>query len=101
MNVFRVYQDNIGVLTPMIAEALQDAERSDGPEWVCAAIDEAVKNNVRTWRYIETILERWRKEGFHSDNRTAEAGGRSRRGGGISDDRIQDWVEKGQKAEGQ
>ena len=94
-DVFQVYQDNIGLLTPMIAEALQDAEKSDGPEWICAAIDEAVKNNARSWKYVQAILERWRRDGFQVDTRLDKTSSRSRRGGGISDDQIQKWVVSG------
>ena len=95
VDIFRVYHENIGPLTPMIAEALQDAEKSDGPEWICAAIDEAVKNNARSWKYVQAILERWRRDGFQVDTRLQKTSSRSRRGGGISEDQIQKWMVSG------
>lgn len=61
-NVFQVYEEHIGPLTPMIAEALQDAEEEYSAEWVEAAIKEAVVENVRKWRYVEAILKNWKKE---------------------------------------
>ena len=62
-NVFILYEQNIGPLTPIIADELRDAEQSYPPAWIKEAIELAVANNVRKWRYILTILERWRQEG--------------------------------------
>ena len=62
-NIFVLYEQNIGPLTPIIAEELRDAEQTYPPRWVEEAIELAVENNVRKWRYILTILERWRQEG--------------------------------------
>ena len=61
-NVFQLYEEHIGPLTPMIAEALQDAEGEYTAEWIEAAIKEAVVENVRKWRYVEAILKNWKKE---------------------------------------
>jgi len=62
-NIFVLYEQNIGALTPMIAEELREAERTYPPQWIEEAIKLAVTNNVRRWRYIAAILERWRQEG--------------------------------------
>jgi DnaD/phage-associated family protein len=62
-NIFVLYEQNIGALTPMIADELREAERSYPPRWIEEAIKLAVTNNVRRWRYIQSILERWRTEG--------------------------------------
>jgi DNA replication protein len=62
-NVFVLYEQNIGPLTPIIADQLRDAEQTYPKEWLEEAIQEAVKNNVRKWRYVQSILERWRQEG--------------------------------------
>jgi len=32
-------------------------------EWITEAIDIAVVNNARSWRYIETILKSWKENG--------------------------------------
>ncbi len=55
-NIFRLYEQNIGPLTPLIAETLQDAEQTYPIEWIEEAIRAAVENNVRRWRYVEAIL---------------------------------------------
>jgi DNA replication protein len=62
-NIFRLYEENIGPLTPLIADALKDAEETYSAEWVAETIDLAVRNNKRNWRYCEAILKRWKEEG--------------------------------------
>lgn len=75
-NVFRMYEENIGPLTPLIADALKDAEQTYYPEWIAEAIELAVKNNKRNWKYCEAILKRWKDEGRHGqkDQRDARQG---------------------------
>ena len=62
-DIFTLYEQNIGMLTPMIAEELGEAEKLYPLMWVKAAIEEAVALNKRNWRYIAKILERWSAEG--------------------------------------
>jgi DNA replication protein len=62
-NLFRLYEENMGPLTPLIADALKDAEKSYAAEWIAEAIELAVKHNKRSWRYCEAILRRWKEEG--------------------------------------
>ncbi len=62
-NIFSLYEQNIGMLTPMIAEQLQEAEKLYPMEWIESAFKEAVGLNKRNWKYIARILERWAIEG--------------------------------------
>jgi len=62
-NIFNLYEQNIGPLTPMIAERLRDAEQTYPQSWIEDAIRIAVENNVRKWRYAEAILEDWLTSG--------------------------------------
>jgi DNA replication protein len=62
-DIFTLYEQNIGMLTPMIADELRDAERLYPETWIKDAIKEAVSLNKRSWRYIAKILERWSAEG--------------------------------------
>ena len=62
-NVFEMYEQNIGMLSPMIADALLEAEDMYPEDWIEDAISEAVQQNIRSWRYISRILERWENEG--------------------------------------
>jgi len=68
-NIFQLYQENIGPLTPIIADALREAEDIYPVEWIKEAIHIAVQNNVRRWRYVESILDRWQKEGRDGTDR--------------------------------
>jgi DnaD/phage-associated family protein len=62
-NIFVLYEQNIGLLQPIIAEELRDAEESYPAEWIEEAFHIAVEQNVRNWKYIRRILERWASEG--------------------------------------
>ncbi len=64
-NIFQLYEENIGPLTPLIADALKEAEDSYPAEWIVDALRIAVEKNKRNWRYVTAILERWRQEGHH------------------------------------
>jgi len=65
-DIFTLYEQNIGMLTPMIAEELREAEKLYPVDWIRDAIKEAVSLNKRSWRYIAKILERWLSEGRSS-----------------------------------
>ncbi|MCX6012225.1 MAG: DnaD domain protein [Chloroflexi bacterium] len=66
LNVFTIYENNIGMLTPMIAEQLKEAELEYPASWIEEAIKEAVSLNKRNWRYIAKILQNWAAEGKDS-----------------------------------
>ncbi|MBA2518275.1 MAG: DnaD domain protein [Chloroflexia bacterium] len=62
-NIFRLYEQNIGLLTPLIADHLIDALETYPTEWIEAAVSEAVAYNRRSWRYVQRILEQWASAG--------------------------------------
>ena len=62
-NIFALYEDNIGMLNPMIADELREAEQLYPAAWIEDAFRESVSLNKRSWRYIARILERWDREG--------------------------------------
>lgn len=62
-NIFTLYEENIGPLTPLLAEELEEAERTYPWPWIQESFLEAVTRNHRSWRYIARILERWGTEG--------------------------------------
>jgi DnaD/phage-associated family protein len=73
-NIFTLYENNIGTLTPMIAEALQDAEKTYPAEWIEDAVRISVENNKRNWRYVEAILKRWQEGGRDGKTKKSERG---------------------------
>ncbi len=62
-NVFRLYEQNVGPLTPLIADHLVQALETWPVEWIEDAVAEAVAYNKRSWRYIQRILEGWQTQG--------------------------------------
>ena len=62
-NIYALYEANIGMLSPMIADELKEAEALYPAEWIEQAFREAASANVRHWRYIARILDRWEREG--------------------------------------
>lgn len=61
--VFDIYEKNIGMLTPIVAEQLEQAVEEYSEEWVRQAISEAAGSNRRNWRFVRLLLERWKEEG--------------------------------------
>ena len=66
-NIFVLYEQNIGLLTPLIAEELRDAEKTYPADWIEEAFRIAVEHNARRWRYVRSVLERWAAEGKDSE----------------------------------
>lgn len=62
-NIFDLYEANIGLLSPILADELKDAEATYPPDWIEEAFKIAVENNVRKWKYIRAVLERMATEG--------------------------------------
>lgn len=71
-NCFAQYESNIGMLTPMIAEKLKQAEDEFPPGQIERAIGIAVEKNARNWSYIQAILERWRRDGYDGDRKNGK-----------------------------
>jgi DNA replication protein len=66
INIFTLYEQNIGIITPLIAEELKEADKLYPPQWIEEAFKEAVTLNKRSWKYIARILDRWASEGKDS-----------------------------------
>ena len=62
-NIFKLYEENVGLLTPLIADQLKDAEETYPWSWIRQAFTIAVNGNKRNWRYVEATLRRWASEG--------------------------------------
>jgi DNA replication protein len=79
-NIFELYEQNIGPLTPMVAEYLKDAEEQYPADWFLPAFQRAVEHNKRSWSYIAAILRRWEAEGpdYEKAGRDLEKSGRKR-----------------------
>ena len=62
-NIYALYEANIGMLSPIIAEELKEAEALYPMAWIERAFREAVNQNAHNWRYIKRILENWERQG--------------------------------------
>ena len=57
--IFKMYEEEIGTITPAIASALDDWERRlPDDKFVWYAFQQAAENGARSWRYVEKILKR-------------------------------------------
>lgn len=77
-SIYDLYEQNVGLITPLIAEELQEAEEAYPPEWIEDAFREAVSYNRRNWRYVRRILENWATQGRGEDGKA----GRRAKGSG-------------------
>lgn len=68
--IYELYEQNIGLLTPLLAEELSEAAESFPAPWVEDAFREAVAQNKRSWRYVRRILETWASQGRGSSGTT-------------------------------
>jgi DnaD/phage-associated family protein len=75
VSVFVVYRENIGELTPIIEDEIKEYQKFFSDDQIGEAIAEAVKQGIRTWKYITGILNNWQREGHQpsGDKRTAIA----------------------------
>lgn len=68
-NAFRLYEQNVGPLTPLIADQITRAIEEYPADWIEDAIVESVEYNRRSWRYIVRILESWTTKGRGDSDR--------------------------------
>ncbi|MYA19984.1 MAG: DnaD domain protein [Chloroflexi bacterium] len=69
----RVYEQEIGALTPAITDALDAAAERWPADWIVRALRLAARHNVRRWAYAESVLRRWEAEGIEEEGGTADA----------------------------
>jgi DnaD/phage-associated family protein len=77
--IFELYEQNIGLLQPLLAEELAEAESTYPASWIVDAFRIAAEHNVRNWRYIKSILERWQRDGKDDEGPLTDRGRRRRR----------------------
>lgn len=61
--VYRIYQNNIGVMNSDIGDMLDDDIQTYGAQRVCEAIKEASRQGKNKLSYVEGILKRWHTDG--------------------------------------
>lgn len=58
-NLIKLYEENMGAVTPMTAEVLADLQTRHADDVIALAIAESVKSNARSIRYVERVLQNW------------------------------------------
>ena len=74
-NIYVLYEDNVGMISPIVADELREAEDLYPGEWLTEAFRIASVRNRRSWGYISGILRRWASEGKNANCRN-DSGGR-------------------------
>jgi DNA replication protein len=72
-NIFLLYEQNIGMITPLLAEKLRQAERDYPENWLRDAFSLAVERNKRSWAYIQSLLRHWAEHGKDTPAQTGRA----------------------------
>ena len=62
-DILRLYEQHIGVVTPLVLAEIRAASERYPAHWFADALREAAVANVRSWRYVNKILQQWAKEG--------------------------------------
>jgi DnaD/phage-associated family protein len=62
--VCTLYENNIGILSPILAQELDELSTTYELAWIEAAIKEACLMQKRHLKYVSAILERWGIDGF-------------------------------------
>ena len=62
-NIFVLYEQFAGPLTPLVADKLRDTEKTYPMEWIEAAIEQAATRRIRHWNYVEAVLNQWKTKG--------------------------------------
>lgn len=71
-SIFTAYENNIGLLTPMISESIQDDLKEYPTEWFMDAIKESASNGKRNLKYIQAILRNWKQNGYKAQRVSPE-----------------------------
>ncbi|QKY70280.1 DnaD domain protein [Lentibacillus sp. CBA3610] len=63
-DAFVFYQENFGVVSPFVADALQHWVQDVGEELVLDAMKRALERGKSNWGYVRGILQAWAKKGI-------------------------------------
>ncbi len=95
-NAFRAYEENIGVLSPMIRESILSSLEDFTDEEITEAIRIAVESESRSWSFVAGVLRRWAREGIPHERRDSRAGRGGDRGR-VPEDQLRRYLEEQRK----
>ena len=62
-SIFRLYEQTVGAITPLIADELREAEKDYPAAWIAEAFRQAARQNARSWAYVKKVLESRERRG--------------------------------------
>src|SRR5574340_666296 len=68
-NVYKVYENEIGNITPTAANLIDIALQDYPEDWIVEAMHEAARHNKRSWAYVEAILKNRKNGNFSPKNK--------------------------------
>ena len=92
-DAFRAYEENIGVLSPMIRENILTALEDFTDEDIAYAVRIAVESESRSWSFVAGVLRRWLRDGVpheRSDGKT----GRTTDRGRVSETQLRKYLDE-------
>ena len=78
-DAFRAYEENIGILSPMIRQSILATLEDFTDEDITRAIRIAVENESRSWSFVAGVLRRWARDGIPHERTDGTARGESDR----------------------
>lgn len=72
-NIFKIYENTIGIITGPIADKLRLAEKEYPELWISRSFEISAEQNKRSWAYVYAILERWRNNGYDGDKKNGHS----------------------------
>ena len=92
-DAFRAYEENIGVLSPMIRENILSALEDFTDEDITYAVRIAVENESRSWSFVAGVLRRWLRDGVPHERNDRQSGRTTDRGR-VSETELRKYLEE-------
>ena len=95
-DAFRAYEENIGLLSPMIRQSILAALEDFTDEDITRAVRIAVENESRSWSFVAGVLRRWARDGIpheRADGKSGRGSDRER----ISQDELRKYLDAQRK----
>lgn len=75
-------KNGFGTISSYVADQMAHWSKETSEEWVIAALNVALQNGVRTWKYTEGVLRNWKKNGY----------ARSKRRKAVRTESVPEWL---------
>jgi len=84
--LIQLYEEKIGMLSPVLLDELKKMEAMYQRDWIEDAIGEAVKAGAHSLRYVSQVLASWKTKGYKAKRGSdGQIGQKGTVGGGVMD----------------